>query len=230
MLYIDAFKDEGIKSFFTTAAGAGHSPYMNKAVRAELDMNNIPWIRSRQIHKDNIMLIESNPGKDIAFDGYDGFITDIPDICLITAHADCIPVQLYDPQQKVIAAIHAGWRGTALGIAAKAVRIMREQYRCRNINAYIGPGISSCCFETDSDVPQKMKEAFEWAGEYISEGCREGKFYTDLKGINKRQMLEAGATEVKTSGVCTCCNENYCSYRRNPTANLRMASGICIFD
>ena len=227
-LYIDGLKDKYIRSFFTTAQGAAQTPYANKAVRAALDMEDIIWVRSRQVHRDSILAIEQKPETDLILDGYDAFVTDVPGVCLITAHADCIPVQLYDPDRKVIAAVHAGWRGTALGIAAKAAELMKAKYDCRNIRGYIGPGISKCCFETDTDVPQAMREAFKWADEYISEGRAAGKFYVDLKGVNKRQLEEAGVRNIEASDICTCCNENFCSHRRNPAVNLRMASGICL--
>lgn len=227
-LYIDGLKDKYIRSFFTTAQGAAQTPYANKAVRAALDMEDIIWVRSRQVHRDSILAIEQKPETDLILDGYDAFVTDVPGVCLITAHADCIPVQLYDPDRKVIAAVHAGWRGTALGIAAKAAKLMKAKYDCRNIRGYIGPGISKCCFETDTDVPEAMREAFKWANEYISEGRAAGKFYVDLKGVNKRQLEEAGVRNIEVSDICTCCNENFCSHRRNPAVNLRMASGICL--
>lgn len=227
-LYIDGLKDKYIRSFFTTAQGAAQTPYANEAVRATLDMQDIIWVRSRQVHKDCILVIDQKPETDLILDGYDAFVTDVPGVCLITAHADCIPVQLYDPDRKVIAAVHAGWRGTALGIAAKAAELMKAKYDCRNIRGYIGPGISKCCFETDTDVPQAMREAFKWANEYISEGRAAGKFYVDLKGVNKRQLEEAGVRNIEVSDICTCCNENFCSHRRNPAINLRMASGICL--
>lgn len=227
-LYIDGLKDKYIRSFFTTAQGAAQTPYANKAVRAALDMEDIIWVRSRQVHKDCILVIDQKPETDLILDGYDAFVTDVPGVCLITAHADCIPVQLYDPDRKVIAAVHAGWRGTALGIAAKAAELMKTRYGCGNIRGYIGPGISECCFETDTDVPEAMREAFKWANEYISEGRAAGKFYVDLKGVNKRQLEEAGVRNIEVSDICTCCNENFCSHRRNPAVNLRMASGICL--
>lgn len=227
-LYIDGLKDKYIRSFFTTAQGAAQTPYANKAVRAALDMEDIIWVRSRQVHRDSILAIEQKPETDLILDGYDAFVTDVPGVCLITAHADCIPVQLYDTDRKVIAAVHAGWRGTALGIAAKTAELMKAKYDCRNIRGYIGPGISKCCFETDADVPEAMREAFNWADEYISEGRAAGKFYVDLKGVNKRQLEEAGVRNIEVSDICTCCNENFCSHRRNPAVNLRMASGICL--
>ena len=227
-LYTDGLKDKYIRSFFTTAQGAAQTPYANEAVRAALDMEDIIWVRSRQVHRDSILVIEQKPEADLILDGYDAFVTDIPEVCLITAHADCIPVQLYDPDRRVIAAVHAGWRGTALGIAAKTAELMKIRHGCGNIRGYIGPGISECCFETDIDVPETRREAFKWADEYISEGRAAGRFYVDLKSINKRQLEEAGVRDIEVSDICTCCSGDFCSHRRNPAGNLRMASGICL--
>lgn len=75
-LYIDGLKDKYIRSFFTTAQGAAQTPYANKAVRAALDMEDIIWVRSRQVHRDSILAIEQKPETDLILDGYDAFVTD----------------------------------------------------------------------------------------------------------------------------------------------------------
>ncbi len=91
----------------------------------------------------------------------DGLVTDIPGVTLVVFSADCLPILLYDPVRRVVAAVHAGWRGTALGIAARAVEQMGDCYGCdrQDILAAIGPGISKCCFETHEDVPNAMTAA-----------------------------------------------------------------------
>ena len=91
----------------------------------------------------------------------DGLITDEPGVALVCFAADCTPVLLFDPVKNVAAAVHAGWRGTALGIAAKAVEAMTREFGCEpeNIGAAIGPCIGACCFETDGDVPEAMRAA-----------------------------------------------------------------------
>ena len=86
----------------------------------------------------------------------DGLVTDIPGVVLTVFTADCLPILLYDPVRRVVGAVHAGWRGTALGIAAKAVERMVDCYGCDRLDilAAIGPGISKCCFETHEDHRQ----------------------------------------------------------------------------
>ena len=87
--------------------------------------------------------------------GVDGLVTNEPGVALTIFSADCTPVLLFDPIARAIGAAHAGWRGTAAGIAARAVEAMQREFGCRpeNIRAAIGPCIGPCCFETDDDVP-----------------------------------------------------------------------------
>ena len=217
-MYIRCIDDDRIISFFSTAKGASETPYMNAEVRESLGLTGVPWVRMRQVHGCEVYEINSPIKEDIVLDGYDALLTDVRGICLVTGHADCIPVQLYDPVRQVIAAVHAGWRGTALGIAQKTADLMRDKYGCHDIKGYIGPGISKCCFEVGPEVI----EAF---GEYPS--CIHGD-HVDLKEINRIQLINSGIKEVKVSDICTYCDHRYISYRRDNKTRLRMGSGICM--
>ena len=149
----------------------------------------------------------------------DGLITNEPGLCLTIYYADCVPVFLYDPKKKVIAAVHSGWRGTALAIAAKAAGKMREEYGSdpADILAAIGPAIGSCCFETHNDVTDAMLAAF---GDGVRPFCvplDNGKFSVDLKGIIAWQLKGAGLKQanISTLPLCTACHpELYWSHRR----------------
>ena len=91
----------------------------------------------------------------------DGLITNEPGVVLTVFSADCTPVLLHDPVHRAVGAVHAGWRGTAGGIAAKAVEAMTSAFGTRpeDIQAAIGPCIGPCCFETGEDVPAAMVKA-----------------------------------------------------------------------
>ena len=91
----------------------------------------------------------------------DGILTDEPGVALVCFAADCTPVLLFDPVRQAIAAVHAGWRGTAQGIAYKAVLRMQEEFGCapEDIRAAIGPCIGRCCFEVGPEVPAAMRDA-----------------------------------------------------------------------
>jgi len=179
-------------------------------------------IMTGQVHGTEIRTADPSDIKSdvCAPTGYDcdGLITDKPGLVLTIFTADCIPVLLYDPVRRVIAAVHAGWRGTAGNIAGIAARKMQAEYGClpENILAAIGPGISQCCFETHADVPDAMTAALgDAASQYISvlDG---GKFKVDLKGINAALLVRAGLTpdHIEVSSDCTVClHETYWSHR-----------------
>lgn len=137
---------------------------------------------------------------------YDGLITDEPGVALIVFSADCTPILLYDPVRHAIGAVHAGWRGTAAGIAANAVRLMGEQFGSdpANIRAAIGPCIGPCCFETGPEVPEAMVSALGAEAEnYIAP--KGEKYYVNLKEMNRLWLERAGVTQVELSCDCTRC-------------------------
>ena len=96
----------------------------------------------RPVTRDDVMPSPETPGTFEA----DGLITDEPGVCLTIFSGDCIPILLYDPAARCVAAAHAGWRGTASGIAARAAEAMVRDYGCKpeHILAAIGPGIGPC--------------------------------------------------------------------------------------
>lgn len=180
---------------------------------------------TRQVHSDHIRRVGQaqamkGPLDPIEEDA-DGLITDEPGVCLTIFYADCVPVLLYDPRKRVIAAVHSGWRGTSLAIAAQAAQKLCRDYGCRpgDILAAIGPAIGPCCFETHADVPDAL-EARLGAGvsPFLSplEG-KAGKFSVDLKGIIRWELEGAGlsADNIDTLPLCTCCEGGlYWSHRR----------------
>lgn len=146
----------------------------------------------------------------------DGQITDCPGVALVCFSADCTPILLFDPVRRAIGAVHAGWRGTAQGIAAKAVDAMVREFGCirENICAAIGPCISKCCFETDWDVPQALLDSLgpKAASAFTQ---KDDKYYVDLKYSNALWLQRSGIGALDISGDCTACNtERYWSHRK----------------
>ena len=156
---------------------------------------------TNQVHGGRVRVVTSADWKDDPYQRpdyeADGLMTDTPGVVLLIYSADCIPILLYDPVRRVIAATHAGWRGTAAGIAAAAVERMKEIYECRpeDILAAIGPGIGPCCFETHEDVPNAMMAAVSSAALPYVKVLENGKFTLDLKGINAPAAHQSGAGE-----------------------------------
>jgi len=176
---------------------------------------------SNQVHGDAVRCVTAADIKHDLYDpeGYevDGLVTDIPGLSLVIFGADCLPILLYDPQRRVVAAVHAGWRGTALSIAARGVEKMTA-YGCdpAHILAAIGPGISKCCFETHEDVPNEMTAALGPGAVHFMEVVEGGKFKVDLKGLNGMILERAGLdpNHIEISPDCTAClHDKYWSHR-----------------
>ncbi len=160
----------------------------------------------------------------------DGLVTNIPGIALVVFTADCTPVLLHDPVTGAVGAVHAGWRGTANGIAAKTVDAMVANFACRreHIRAAIGPNIGQCCFETDGDVPAAMLDAFgPEANGYIRQ--KGEKYFLDLKGLNALWLTRSGVTDIAISTECTCCAPHrFWSHRA--TKGVRGSQGAIIIS
>lgn len=117
---------------------------------------------------------------------------------------------------------------------------MSKRFGCdkEDIYAYIGPGISRCCFETGPEVYEEFKTRWDFAKEFADRKRavgghdeKEEKYYIDLKGINRRQLEEAGLRpeNIEASSHCTCCEpELFCSYRRENGTYKRMGAGLCM--
>jgi len=167
-------------------------------------------VLANQIHRDSVRVVtEKDCLGSLDHRDYpecDGLVTNTPGVALAVFTADCTPVLFYDPVTGAVGAVHAGWRGTAAGIAAKAVETMARAFGSRpgDIRAAIGPNIGLCCFETDGDVPEAMRAALgEAATPYIF-SCGE-KYKVDLKGINALWLRRAGVENIKIATECTVC-------------------------
>lgn len=196
-------------------------------------------VLAKQVHRDDVKIAtESDAGAGLLrAQDYeaDALITDTADLTLVIFSADCIPILLYDPKTRSIGAAHAGWRGTALGIAKKTVQAMERSFGARadDIHAAIGPGISLCCFETESDVADAMRDALGTeAGPYIKRE-QSGKYRVDLKGINAHWLRSTGvrAGNIAVSEECTACDTSlYWSHRRMGEVRGSQVAMICLQD
>lgn len=148
-------------------------------------------------------LIENQPNGDAV-------VTDRPGFFIGVKSADCVPVLMYDGKAGAVAAVHAGWRGTALEIAGKTAAVMREEFGAEEIRAAIGPCICRKCFVTKGDVPEAMPSL---AGEFI-ERIAPDRYHVDLAGINAAMLRKNGVLSVEVPPACTCCNPGtYWSHR-----------------
>ena len=155
----------------------------------------------------------------------DGLILNNKEQAVFLNFADCTPVILYDKKQNYGAVVHAGWRGTAGKIAAKAAEKMIKEFGSnpQELTAVIGPAISLCCYNVGDEVFEKLKATVtDFEGLYE---IRNGEKFVDLKNINTRQLKEAGIQEIDVCPYCTCCdNDMSFSYRKeNATTNRHSA-------
>ncbi|HYO81720.1 MAG TPA: peptidoglycan editing factor PgeF [Bryobacteraceae bacterium] len=174
------------------------------------------YARVRQVH--SAMVHEASADSPEG----DGLVTHVPDRWIGIRTADCVPVLLADPRTRSVAAVHAGWRGTAAGIIPEALERMRALYgtHSADIVAAIGPCIASCCFEVGPDVGAQFPDDFEQDPPRV-----------DLVAANRRQLYESGVAEsrIDVSGLCTMCDAaEFESFRRDRERSGRMVSAIRI--
>lgn len=201
----------------------------NRAI-IEAEFPNMKFIVAHQTHSSNIEII-----KELKTQGWesqssvvkdcDALITDKKGVMLTILTADCVPVLLFDPIQKVVGAVHAGWRGTAEDIVFKTVLKMQESFGSnpKDIIVGIAPSIGACCYEVGEDV---AKHFFDHRDSFTQKG---DKFMLDLPYINKIQLLKAGLIEenIEMSGICTTCEvDDYFSYRKEQGCSGRFMSMI----
>ena len=134
--------------------------------------------------------------------------------------ADCTPIILYDKVKNIGAIAHGGWRGTAGNISGQTVKLMKDKFNCNpsDISALIGPCISKCCFEVKENVYKKLYQPLDLD---ITPNSN-GKFFADLKEINKIQLQNEGIKNIDICPYCTVCNnDKFFSYRKENGTTCR---------
>ena len=185
-------------------------------------------VTMKQVHGTEVLIIG---GREMGEgDGHDAVVTNRPGLLLAVRSADCVPILLMDTARPVVAAVHAGWRGTLGNIVTKTVMAMRTRFACslRTIRAAVGPSIGACCYEVDEAVLAPLKRACpDW--QEVVERAKGSRAYLDLRRLNRRQLEEAGLdpARIETVNLCTACHpELFYSYRRDGKATDHMTSGI----
>jgi YfiH family protein len=139
-------------------------------------------------------------------------------IFLAALTADCVPMLFLAPEQRLVAAVHAGWRGTLAGIAEKTVRLFESRFEvaAADLEVALGPSIGSCCYEVKEDVSGPLLK--RWGRLTTpSVAVRAGKTYVDLRRLNRDVLRAAGVPgkQLFQIGPCTsCARDEFFSYRR----------------
>ena len=201
-----------------------------------LDLSRV--VRVRQVHGDGICRVDEVLAARQGFPqvlleegiGYDGLVTNLPDLALVVTTADCQPILLHDPVHGAVAAVHAGWRSTARGIARRALEVMASAYGTRPEDCFaaVGPSIRGCCYEVDSVVTEAMAAILpDWQRHAVP--TRPGHVRLDLAGVNRALLEAAGVRRdrIADAGLCTSCRTDlFFSHRAEKGRTGRMMNFI----
>ncbi len=199
-------------------------------------------VRAWQAHGDGVLRIDAGVAERPGFPGclldkrakFDALITQVFGLALVVSTADCLPILIHDPVRRAVAAVHAGWRGTAKRIAARALDAMREAYGTdpSDCDAAIGPGIRGCCFEVDAAVRDSTAATLpNW--ETHATANRPGHWLLDLAGVNRAILEAAGvrSDRIEDVGLCTSCRHDlFFSHRAEKARTGRMMNFILLKD
>jgi YfiH family protein len=179
----------------------------------------------QQVHVNGCVTIKKGDGLKKKYRG-DAILTNRGDIFLTISVADCLPIFLVEPKRKVVGLIHAGWRGTLLGIAKQAIRRAKKEFGCNpeDFTLLFGPAIQKCCYEISDGIAILFEE------DCLTRSPGE-KPKLDLIFANLKQFLDCGVKRKKVfaSNKCTCCNkEMFHSFRRDGDKAGRMIAFLGI--
>ena len=166
-----------------------------------------------QVHGDRILIVDDANMSVLKHQSHqcDAIVTDRSGLAIGIKTADCVPVFLADREKRIIGVVHAGWRGTALNIAAKTVTAFAETFFSRSVDmiAVIGPAIGPCCYEVDETVFNAVTGDGSWESAFNPCG-EKGKWMLDLSSANRRQLIQAGipSENVFSADVCTSCRKD----------------------
>lgn len=223
MMYLDLLKYDlgaGVESFSTQRDAV--LPY--------------PVIQGHQVHDCKVAIMDRPEMTREELEGYDAFVTNLSGVAIGVRTADCVPVLLFDPVKRVVAAIHAGWKGTVLHISEKAVSAMVQKFGCNpaDMRAAIGPGIGPDSFQVGEEVAEHFKNAdfpIEeiWSFRGPGDGTpMSGGHHIDLFKANRWLLEQAGvhAENIQVCGIDTYTTEAYFSARREGVQCGRIINSI----
>jgi polyphenol oxidase len=197
--------------------GAAVQENRQKLLKA-FDVPHLTWCIPEQVHGHRV---GRTGDKDFA--QTDAILLTQPHQPVMLLFADCVPLMLYDPDHHGAAVIHAGWRGTAQGIAKEALQAMQNVFGSNpeTILAVIGPAIDVCCFQVSAEVAQTMAASLDLALEDLESlgFLFWDKAYPEnprlnLKAINQFQLSRLSVKQIEILPDCTHCDPNLFSYRR----------------
>lgn len=197
-------------------------------VKKTMGIHELKVTLMRQVHGAQVLTVTRGNQKE-AGEG-DAMITDQPNVFLGILTADCVPIFLIEPQRRVVAAIHAGWRGTVLGVIEKTVTCLQQTYGINpeDLYAALGPAISGCCYEVGEEVYTQITARYNETGKEAW-SFLDRRYYLDLRTLHTMLLHQQGipAERISRVGPCTGCNTSrFFSYRMEQGQTGRQASFI----
>jgi purine-nucleoside/S-methyl-5'-thioadenosine phosphorylase / adenosine deaminase len=201
---------------------AGDAPEMVQENwrRVRNDTGGLRYARMQQVHGDRVVTSD-----DANVDGgeADAMVTGTPGTVTGVLTADCVPILLVAPGHHIVAAVHAGWRGTLAGVARRAVQHIEQAFgaRAADIRAALGPSIDGCCYEVDRSIADALEQRWGVQSDAVSRD-RGHKAMVDLRRLNAAILEGAGVrrAQIVNVGPCTrCAATEYFSHRaaKGPT-------------
>lgn len=195
-----------------------------------------PVIQGHQVHGDRIAIIDRPDYTREELEGYDAFVTDLPDVAIGVRTADCVPVLLYDPVNRVVSAVHSGWKGTILQIVRKTIGVMQQRFQtcAEDLQAVIGPAIGPDSFQVGEEVVAQFRNTgfpIEeiWSDRGPGDGSpMSGGHHIDLWEANRWLLLEAGVRpeNILLAGIDTYTSPDFFSARREGVQCGRIINAI----
>ncbi|MDH5525919.1 MAG: peptidoglycan editing factor PgeF [Nitrospirota bacterium] len=184
-------------------------------------------VTTHQVHGSAVLYVAGTPPVPAAEQG-DALITDQPGVAVGVRTADCQPLLLSARNGAVVAAVHAGWRGTVEGITTATVDVFRRRFGVQpeEIDALLGPSIRPCCYEVGPEVADQVRTRFPRFADRVIGTFRSGRPTLDVATLNRLQLEAAGVRSIHDQGGCTHCGTGYESYRRDGDAAGRMVAWI----
>jgi YfiH family protein len=226
---------DGVEHFFgTRASGPSVTPGRASSLPAGRPEVTAPVMVSvKQVHGTDALVVDQPVQQGATFEGgWDALVTDQPGVMVTVRTADCVPVLLHDPGRRVVAAIHAGWRGAVAGIVPRTVALLVDRFGAtvEGLRMAIGPSAGPCCYEVDEPVLSKLREVCPgW--ESVVKPVAANKAHLDLRAFVRLQALTDGLQTERIAMVnaCTICQPDvFFSYRRDGVVNATMVSGIAL--
>ena len=195
-------------------------------------------VAGNQVHGDIVRVVgETDKGRGAfsekdALPGTDALVTAAAGVPLASFYADCVPIFLLDPLNRVVALAHAGWKGTALRIGRKTVEKMTAAFGTdpRDCLAGVGPSIGPCCYEVDEKVIDQFRGGISGLPD-LAVAVSPGKWKLNLWEANRRVLLAAGlkAENILSACICTSCHSDmFFSYRAHKGKTGRMMAIIML--